>query len=215
MTDIKQVHSKAMHIYTIVLCSLLLVGALLLAPTIFSFIHKSIIEAKVLPATDIKLIDKEFNVILNGSSSMKTIVYYRFYPQETATEYKGRVAVTTQSKIANFFETNTAMWVLNRHDDRMQDVLMNKISYKTITDLRNKCSIDPTESYCETMSKWEEKGYQSVLMVPVNRPSDYSVIGYVLFMFDDLLGKNDLDQTVARIKLHLSRVEPNLQYMKK
>jgi len=206
------------HIYALVFCVMMVIGVGLATPRLFVLIHQYIIETKILPAQNIKIIDKEFNVILNGDSAMQTIIYYRFYPQITsdATAYQGRVAVTTQSKDKDFLKNNTSMWVLGKRDNKIQNILMNKIEYKSIDEMKQMCILNPTaSSYCKYMQTLSDHGYKSMILVPVNRAADYSVIGYVLFIFDDLLPESDLQATVNRIKLHLSRIQPSLQYVQR
>lgn len=205
------------RLYAFIFCVCLLISAVLITPRVFVLIHQQIVENKILPADDIRIIDREFNVILNGNQSMQTIIYYRFYPQSsiTASAYKGRVAVTTQSKTKNFLSDHTELWVLGKRDNqRIQDILLNKIEYKIIDDIKESCIESSGEQYCEYMKTLSERGYKSMIMVPVDRKTDHSVIGYVLFMFTDLVPETDLQSTVDRIRLHLSKIEPSLQYLR-
>ena len=204
-------------LYAFIFCVSIIIGVVLITPRVFVLIHQQIVENKILPADDIRVIDKEFNVILNGNQSMQTIIYYRFYPQSniTAAAYKGRVAVTTQSKTKNFLSDHTELWVLGKRDhDRIQDILLNKVEYKSIDEIKRSCIESPGAQYCEYMKTLAERGYKSMIMVPVDRKTDHSVIGYVLFMFTDLVPESDLQSTVHRIRLHLSKIEPSLQYLR-
>ena len=204
-------------LYAFIFCISLLISAVLITPRVFVLIHQQIVENKILPADDIRVIDREFNVILNGNQAMQTIIYYRFYPQSniTTSAYKGRVAVTTQSKTKNFLSDHTELWVLDKHDNnRIQDILLNKIEYKSIDEIKKSCIESQNAQYCEYMKTLAERGYKSMILVPVDKKTDHSVIGYVLFMFTDLVPATDLQNTVDRIRLHLSKIEPSLQYLR-
>lgn len=179
------------------------------SPKVYALIHQTIVTSKILPYRDIVVIDTEFNKILNSDDKLNTIIFYRFYSESTELSLRGRMAVTAISKDSKFFEKNNTFWVLDRKDDKIQDILLNNTIYKNIDDISAKCT-EINSQQCLNIKKMKDNGIKSIILIPVDSMRDYSVIGYVVFMFNKTLSPDEISSETETLRDHLLNIDIHL-----
>lgn len=185
---------------------------------------KSTISDSVIPYVH-KHVDREsyeigkvkniFSTIIKDSTTINSIVLFKFIPDETTKMIKGHTKVTLVDR-NGAADLNSHIFSLIDENKLMQEIMLNKIHYENINANINQCinfyKVD-SNYFCDEFKNIGQR-YKTLIIIPVVHDDGYTVIGYVMIVLNGKYDNIEIQDIINNVRSQFTEVHQSLEYIK-
>lgn len=210
---------KLIRFFTFVCCAIL--GVFLfwnadtiekkIAATVVPYIHEHIMSGSY----EVNKINASFVKILNSQKDVRTVVLYRFIPDDNTNMYKGQVGVAIQDRDGNRRSMEPELYTLSSSKSAYQEIMLNKVHFENIFSLRSECPqfYNRDELFDCSNVKQTRHQHQTVVTIPVVDHAGYKVIGYIMLTVDKKYTETEIKAMVNNIKPYIKDIPDSIKNM--
>lgn len=215
------VKHKLIRFFTFVGCAIVGVFLLLntdkieqmVAKTVLPFVHEQIVNNSL----EVNKINASFQTILDTQSDVRTVVLYRFVPDEKTDMYKGQVGVTIKDRYNRRRSMEPELYTLNSSKFAFQEIMLNKVHFENVSSSKNECfkfyaHEEDSKYVCGDVTEIRSQKI-TIITIPVVDKAGYKVIGYILVTVDRNYNELHVEDLVNAIKPYISDIPNALKNM--
>ncbi|WNV47442.1 hypothetical protein ENKO_339c [Klebsiella phage fENko-Kae01] len=181
-----------------------------ISDSVIPYVHKHVDRESY----EIGKVNKVFSSIISDSSTINSIVLFKFIPDETSKMYKGHTGITLVDRNGSA-DLNSHIFSLIDDNNLMQEIMLNKVHYENINADINQCinfyKIG-SQYFCDEYKNVGQR-YRTLITVPVINDDGYSVVGYVMIVLNGRYDNVEIQDIVNKVRSQVVEVQKSLKYI--